>query len=398
MPWVSVYRCVVLSVICILGVACKSSAPKEPGEIVEAFYKAANAGKYAEAKQYLSQDSLRYVEEWRVGAEKETWEAVLDTYTQSRTVSKVQVSDVLMADDVAMCTIRPHFADGSVWRFRVEFSREEGAWRVTWFGVPKAEQTFQKISVRVYGDPDASLRLGWPGESLEIFQDGKRVYTERSVNFAIGHLFGDAATNQLTAVGKDITGKGLPNVVVSEWSGGAHCCFIFHIFEIGKELQKIAELDAGHGDGDTHFADVDGDGRLEVFLRDWSFSYWQTSFADSPAPQVILRYRDGGYWLAPDLMLKAAPTPATVSGRARQVRQHEDWKDAENPPSELWSYMLELIYTGHPELAWQFCNMAWPPQVPGKEAFLMDFRSQLAQSPFWPLDGTKNLSYLHQNY
>ena len=46
--------------------------------------------------------------------------------------------------------------------------------------------------------------------------------------------------------------------------------------------------------------------------------------------------------------------------------------------------MLELIYTGHARLAWDFAERAGPPARPGKEAFLTEFRAPLAQSPYWP--------------
>jgi hypothetical protein len=45
--------------------------------------------------------------------------------------------------------------------------------------------------------------------------------------------------------------------------------------------------------------------------------------------------------------------------------------------------MLDLIYGGHPEMAWKFLDVAWPPKVHGKERFARDFRNQLAKSKYW---------------
>jgi len=111
--------------------------------------------------------------------------------------------------------------------------------------------------------------------------------------------------NALTEMGKNITGNGIPNLVISEWTGGAHCCSNFYIFEIGARFRFLAKIEAGHGDM-SHFANLDGDGNLEFVGADWTFAYWRTSFAESPAPEIILRFAAGGYRLAEDLMRKPA--------------------------------------------------------------------------------------------
>ena len=51
----------------------------------------------------------------------------------------------------------------------------------------------------------------------------------------------------------------------------------------------------------------------------------------------------------------------------------------------FWDTMLDLIYTGHEELAWQYLDMVWPTRKLGKEIFIKDFKDQLAQSRFWQL-------------
>ena len=62
---------------------------------------------------------------------------------------------------------------------------------------------------------------------------------------------------------------------------------------------------------------------------------------------------------------------------------HGSWPSAAIGP-QLWGTMLELIYTGHRILAWQFLDMAWPQGVAGKnDAFMNDFIEQLRKSPYW---------------
>jgi hypothetical protein len=227
---------------------------------------------------------------------------------------------------------------------------------------------------------------------FEILHNGKRVYKRKGVKFRIGLIYDDDGFRELKdlgynisnvpiAMGKDITGRGIPNLVVSEWTGGAHCCFHFYVFEIGSRFRKIAMLDAGHGDV-AHFEDIQGDGRLEFVAADWTFAYWHAGFAQSPAPKVILAFRKGVYVLADDLMRKPRPTRNEIEDKIKETQGEESWKEGRPPPA-LWSYMLDLIYTGNAPVAWQFFESAWLPNVPGKMKFLQDFRSQLTTSPYW---------------
>jgi hypothetical protein len=151
--------------------------------------------------------------------------------------------------------------------------------------------------IRTYRFPD-------PEGCLQILQSGKVVYSLMSVNFAIGNNF---EGNAPIRIGTDITGEGKPDGVVSEWTGGAHCCFIFHVFELGDVFREIAKINAQHSDG-ASFVDPHHDGHYEFEGNDWAFAYWKTSFAESPAPRIILKYRDGRFRLALDLMERAAPS------------------------------------------------------------------------------------------
>ena len=248
------------------------------------------------------------------------------------------------------------------------------------------EHPFQTYTIRIYWD---TTGLFGNGGSFEILQHGRRVYGKRGWKFWIGSPGDEKAS--MTPIGRNITGNGVPNLVISEFSGGAHCCVNTFIFEIGKRFREIAKLggEADHS-SDARFTDADGDGILEFVTYDWTFAYWRTGFSDSPAPQVILRYRNGTYQVAADLMRKPALGPMELATRARKIRQ-ERWGEfclvpmgLRCPPSSLWGTMLELLYTGHTALAWQFFEMAWPLDIQGKDKFLTDFRTQLTESSYWP--------------
>ncbi len=157
----------------------------------------------------------------------------------------------------------------------------------------------------------------------------------------------------------------------------------FAVFEIGPQFRFLARIDAGHGDL-SHFADLDGDRNLEFVGTDWTFAYWWTSFAESPAPEIILRFTAVKYRLAENLMRKPAPSEAELNREIEVIRNDESWKDMQRPPATLWGEMLDLIYSGNSAAAWRFFGKAWLAGVPGKDTALGDFKDQLAKSPYWP--------------
>ena len=235
------------------------------------------------------------------------------------------------------------------------------------------ETSFNGFSVKTYRSDDFE-------GSFEILRDNKRVYGQHGGYFYIG---GQAANEdeamRMPPPGADITGNGKPNLVVCEWTGGAHCCYIAYVFEVGSSVKKIAEIDGLH---DTpEFVDLDGDSLPEVILLDWTFAYWNTSFANSPAPKVILKYKGQKYEVASGLMRKPSLPNDLLNDLAGEIKALEWWGN--NPPVKLWSEMLDLIYTGNMSQAWDLVELSWPRGIYPKELFLSDFKAQLQTSPFW---------------
>jgi hypothetical protein len=230
---------------------------------------------------------------------------------------------------------------------------------------------------------------GW----FEITKNGKRVYCERGIRFSIKGSTREGVA--LPKPGIDINSDGIPELVVENWSGGAHCCFTYSVFSIGKRFKKIAKIE-GMNTG-IIFRDIDGDGNYEVILSDWSFAYWETSFAFSPAPKVILRWENGKYVVATDLMRKAPREPKELEKYTREVA--EIFTKAEDGTlygfwgPKLWGYMLDLIYEGNMDQARTLLDMAWPVgRIPGgqlsktgefaKEAFFGHFMEHLLRGRY----------------
>ncbi len=240
----------------------------------------------------------------------------------------------------------------------------------------KAE--YRDYLINIYRDEESAQR------KVVVRRKGKIAYEMKGENgglFRIGDINGDKKYNASIPVGKDITGRGIPDLVVSEWTGGAHCCFNYYVFELGERFQQIAKLEVRDADL-SHFEDLDNDGKLEFVTNDFTFAYWNSSFAESPAPEVILSFREGTYKLVVRLMSKPVPEGNVLKEKAKQVREDRSWKEG-NPPVELWKTMLDLIYTGNADAAWKLLDKSWPKNIPGKKKFIADFKAQLKTSPYY---------------
>jgi len=141
--------------------------------------------------------------------------------------------------------------------------------------------------------------------------------------------------------------------------------------------------------------DSDGDGVPEVKMQDWSYAYEFTCFAGSYAPEIVLRFVNDHYVIAPDLMETPAWTEEELADKAAEILAAYREVDAEGAetllsPSdwgagdgELWNAMLELIYAGHEDQALQLFNLAWPEWAEGRESALQHFSETVGASPYW---------------
>jgi hypothetical protein len=89
--------------------------------------------------------------------------------------------------------------------------------------------------------------------------------------------------------GTDINADGFPDLVVSAWSGGAHCCYSSGVYSVGESVKAILVLETGNC-GPGELEDLDGNGTREFITCDDQWAYAYCSFADSPLPRVIYSY------------------------------------------------------------------------------------------------------------
>jgi hypothetical protein len=248
----------------------------------------------------------------------------------------------------------------------------------------------------VYGDYIVRCRHGEydteigpeVGTILEIFRKGENLFFVSGGSFDDPGEERDPEEDSLPPPGSDLTGEGQPCLVVSEWSGGAHCCRTYYIFQLGDTFRIIDKIEAEHGD--VSFEDLDENGIPVIRMEDWSYAYAFGCFASSPAPELILRYNNGHYEVAPDLMTTATVDDGDVQDIANDIKaQYKALAKQDDLTGEwaadvgLWQEMLDLIYGGQEEAALKLFNLAWPEDQDDKEQSLSNFVDVVSNSTFW---------------
>ena len=213
---------------------------------------------------------------------------------------------------------------------------------------------------------------------------------------------------------QDVSGNGEPEVIVRTSGGRNRRYHSYYVFELGQNLRHVDTVYTGHAL--VEFIDLDGRPGLEVETVDDVFKYyWKGDQGTFRPPRVVLRFEDGKYQLAPDLMrlprrdlknpelfaigvddiyvrrpkqrpIPKDPTPEELAAFALEVRDSAVWRQDHRPiPRELTHVMWNLIYTGEADRAVQFLHSAWPGWREGKDDFFREFyQCQLRASRYWP--------------
>jgi hypothetical protein len=148
---------------------------------------------------------------------------------------------------------------------------------------------------------------------------------------------------------KDIDQDAIPELIVSTYSGGAHCCTNFTI-HAWKNTQSIT-TQTGLLDGDGgEFKDLDGDGIQEFLTVDNAFLYAFDSYAGSFPPTRIDQYKAGKLV---DVTRNYPKVLRAQAGRMYQALQQNP-KELGSQNGVLAGYVAQKILLGEYQQGWNF--------------------------------------------
>jgi hypothetical protein len=187
--------------------------------------------------------------------------------------------------------------------------------------------------------------------------------------------------------GKDLTGNGVPNLVIRQWKGSAHGDSEYLVLEINDSV--ITETDIVDDLLDVKFQDLNNDGITEIAGLDKAYSYFLgDSFAASPCPLVVLSFDKIQAKFVPDkkLMSKRPWSQSQLDKLGLQYKNDPSWSEETRPPSEIFDTMLKLIYSGNEQQAWELFDASWPDaaKIP-KEQYRRSIEVHSRKSLFYPV-------------
>jgi hypothetical protein len=188
------------------------------------------------------------------------------------------------------------------------------------------------------------------------------------------------------AFGADLTGKGVPDLVVQQWYGSAHSDSQYLVLELdGPVVREVDAVDHLIG---VECKDLNDDGVQEVTGVDDAYGcFLGDSYAASPFPRVVLSFdrTQARFVLDKKLMSKLPLSQDQLEQLCLKYKTDSRWSEESRPPSDLFVTMLDLTYTGNEKQAWELFDASWPDgSAVSREQYRQDVRGELSRSHFYP--------------
>ncbi len=193
--------------------------------------------------------------------------------------------------------------------------------------------------------------------------------------------------------GADVTGKGMPDLVIQQWCGSAsgQGSTYFVLEPDGSTVKKIAAIQGLAG---IKCEDADQDGIKELVGCDETYCFFGGfSRAGSPLPSVVLSFdpAQGRFVVNKRLMAKPPLPEEQLKQLSLKYRDDPWWTEGSHPPEGLFGTIFDLIYTGNEKQAWELLDASWPHGCKfSKEEWKRDVEDALRSSPYSPLGVDSN--------
>jgi hypothetical protein len=170
--------------------------------------------------------------------------------------------------------------------------------------------------------------------------------------------------------GKDVNGDGQPEVVLVSYSGGAHCCWTYHIISLGEKPGLLREFE---NQNTASFEDLKGNGQIEIVIRDGGFDYVFLPHAFSPFPLLIVRLEgtefidlSSEFWPMFEKEINEQRDHLSDDHIQEFLHPHANGADDDLERSTIKSHILltiiDYVYGGKPEAAKKLLITWWPKE------------------------------------
>jgi hypothetical protein len=119
-----------------------------------------------------------------------------------------------------------------------------------------------------------------------------------TVTDAKKNVFAILEDEMVDATQGDYTGDGVPELLLTAYSGGAHCCTTYYLFDRSSGTMKNILAYAASNYRGLEPKDLGGGKRLELLVFSDALAYFEVSYADSPGVRMVLEWNGSRYKVA----------------------------------------------------------------------------------------------------
>jgi len=143
----------------------------------------------------------------------------------------------------------------------------------------------------------------------------------------------------------DVDKDGLEDLVLRGYSAGAHCCYTYEIFSLGKVLRKLGELKLLDCGEKLKLQDLDGNGNWELLSCNAKFTYLKSlPYSQSPFPPQVFGLVNGKYVNLDKKYLQVFDEDIAVQRKALEGGYNE---------TAALQIVLDYLLSGREAQAWQ---------------------------------------------
>src|SRR4029077_15840419 len=167
--------------------------------------------------------------------------------------------------------------------------------------------------------------------------------------------------------GTDVNGDGKPDLIVQGYSGAAHCCYTYLVINLTEGMPVVREI---RNQVPVIFKSRD-DGRVELNTGEGVFDYFLVPHANSVIPKLFMRL-DGDQLV--DLSSEhTADYDHEIEKARSELTPEESDKLKKSTYSQgmlfdqlptvqkVLTIVLNYLYSGRQDQAWQALDEMWPP-------------------------------------
>ena len=172
----------------------------------------------------------------------------------------------------------------------------------------------------------------------------------------------------------DLTGNGIKDVIIGDWSGGAHCCYTYDIYELDGRFSHLWHFSARNGHMLT--MNQQAPNKLpRLIVEDDTFRDWRSHVFDMPAIAVFWQ----GKRFVCDEEKTRALNSIKVTPKLLHDLQNEHDKGSLEPGYNL---LVRLYYSGNAKEARRLMS-DFVSESETAQQLHTDFVKRLAESKFF---------------